>query len=173
MILDKNLEFDPSGTAITSTAVSTNVFDLHGSGLVPAPSSSVKPGRDIGGGSASGPTPMLLVLVNTTFTASGAATLNVQFQAAPDNGSGGVGSYATYAESGTIALASLVAGNTILNIDVPRILPAPNTPALLPRWLRLNYVVATGPFTGGALQAYIVLTRDDQVSYIPGVTVGN
>lgn len=173
MILDKLWEFDPAGTAITVTAASTNIVDLHGAGLVPAPSSTVKPGRDIGGGSAAGPTPMLMVLVTTTFTASGAATLNVAFQGAPDDGTGNPGAYATYAESGVIALASLVAGNMVLNIDVPRLLPAPNTPALLPRFVRLNYTVATGPFTAGKLTSYVVLTRDDQVSYIPGVAVNN
>lgn len=173
MILDKLLEFDPAGTAVTATAASTNIIDLHGANLIPAFSATVKPGRDMGGGSAGGPTPMLLVVVTTTFTAGGAGTLNVQFQAAPDNGSGAAGSFVTYAESGVQALANLVAGNTIFNIDVPRILPLPNTPALLPRFLQLNYVVATGPMTAGKLSAYIVLTSEPTGYYLPGFTVPN
>lgn len=173
MILDKLLEFDPANTAITVTAVSTNSFDAHGSGLIPAASATVKPGRDMGSGSDDGPTPRILVLVQQTFTAGGAGTLNIQFQGAPDNGSGVAGAFATYAESGVIALASLVLGNTIFNIDWPRILPMPNTPALLPRFFRLNYVVATGPFTAGQVQSEMVLTQDNYTPYLPGVVVNN
>lgn len=173
MILDKLQEFDPAGTAITSTAASTNIIDLHGANMVPAFSSTVKPGRDMGGGSAAGPTPMIIVVITTTFTAGGAATLNVQFQAAPDNGSGAAGSFVTYVETGVIALASLVAGNLIFAVDVPRILPLPNTPALLPRFLQLNYVVATGPMTAGKLSSYISLSNEYSTAYIPGITVAN
>lgn len=172
MIMDKLLEFDPSGTALTVTAASTNVLDAHGASLIPAFSSTVKPGRDMGAGGGL-ITPKLVVLITTTFGAGGAATLQVQFQGAPDNGSGAPGTYVTYAESPARALADLVAGNRILDIDWPRIAPSPNTPALLPRFYRLNYIVATGPMTSGALGAWIVLGRDDQVAYIPGVTVAN
>jgi hypothetical protein len=44
-----------------------------------------------------------------------------------------------------------VAGNVLFEIDLPlpRVIPSPNTPALLPRFLRLNYVVVTGPMTAG------------------------
>lgn len=172
MILDKLLEFDPAGTAITSTAASTNVIDLHGANLVPAFSTTVKPGRDLGGGSASGPTPMLFVVITTTFTQAG-ATLNVQFQGAPDDGTGIPGTYATYAESGVLALANMAAGNVLLAIDVARIQPLPNTPALLPRFLRLNYVVASGPFTAGKLSAYISLSNEYSTAYLPGIAVAN
>lgn len=173
MILDKLLEFDPAATAITVTAASTNIFDLHGASLIPAFSSTVLPGRDMGAGSSGANIPKIVVLVTTTFTAGGAGTLQVQFQGAPDNGSGSPGSYVTYAETPALALASLVAGNRIFDIDWPRILPTPNTPALLPRFVRLNYVVATGPMTAGKLTAYMVLGRDDQVAYIPGIAVAN
>lgn len=173
MILDKLLEFDPSGTAVSVTAASTNIIDLHGASLLPAFSSTVKPGRDIGGGSASGPTPMLMVVVTTAFVSAGGALLNVQFQGAPDDGTGAAGTYATYAESGTVAVASLAAGNLIFNIDVPRILPLPNTPALLPRFIRLNYVVTVSSFSAGKLAAYVVLSTDAPTQYLPGVTVAN
>lgn len=172
MILDKLLEFDPAGTPVTSTAASTNAIDLHGANIIPAFSSTVKPGRDMGGGSASGPTPMLFVVVTTTFTQSG-ATLNIQFQGAPDNGSGVPGTYATYAETGVMVLATMAAGAVLFAVDVPRILPLPNTPALMPRFIRLNYVVASGPFTAGALSAYIVLSAEPPTYYMPGITINN
>lgn len=169
MILDKLLEFDPAGTAITATAVSTNIFDLHGSTLLPGSSSTSKPGRDMGIGDGAGYTPKLMVLCLATFTAAGAATLNVQFQGAPDNGSGAPGTWTTYAETGTIAVANITAGVRLFDIDVPRPVPG----AALPRFYRLNYVVATGPFTAGTVQAEMVLTRDDLVSYPSGFTVAN
>lgn len=172
MIIDKQLEFDPAGTAITASAASTNVIDLHGSGLIPA--AAGKPGRDMGVGTAPGAVPRLMISIQQTFgSGGGSATLNIQFQGAPDNGSGSPGSYTTYAESGAIPQASLVAGNRVFDIDVPRVLVTPLTPATLPRFLRLNYVVASGPMTAGTIQAEIVLSRDDQVSYQAGVTVAN
>lgn len=172
MILDKNLEFDPSGTAITVTAASTNVIDLHGAGLLPGSASF--PGRDMGVGHGSGQVPKLMVQVQQTFTSGGgSATLNVQVQGAPDDGSGGIGSYVTFAETGAIAQAVLVAGVRIFDIDLPRVLPTPNAPNAMPRYLRLNYVVASGPMTAGKVQAELVLTRDDQVIYPSGITVTN
>jgi hypothetical protein len=56
-----------------------------------------------------------------------------------------------------------VAGVHIFDIDLPRVVPNPNTPALMPRFLRLNYIVATGPMTAGG-HAELVLGRDDQCS---------
>lgn len=172
MILDKLLEFDPAGTAVTSTATSTNVIDLHGSGLIPA--AAALPGRDLGGGNVgSGASPRIIVFITTTFAAAGAATLNIQFQGAPDNGSGAAGSFVTYSETGVIAKASLAAGVLAWSVPVPRILPVPNTPALLPRFLQLNYVVATGPFTAGKLSAYIALGDEASTVYQSGFTVSN
>lgn len=171
MIMDKLMEFDPAGTLITVTAASTNIFDLHGAGLIPA--AAAIPGRDMGVGSANGAIPKLMVVTQAVFTAAGAATLNVQFQGAPDNGAGVPGAYVTYVETGVIAKGILVNNVRIFDVDWPRILPAPNTPALLPRFVRLNYVVATGPFLTGSVQAEVVLGRDDQVYYQAGTTVAN
>lgn len=171
MILDGNLVFDPAATAITVTAASTNIIDLHGSGMIPAAAAGV--GRDMGIGSSSGATPKLMVVVQQTFTAAGAATLNVQVQGAPDNGSGSPGSYVTYAETGAIAKGSLVVGNRIFDIDLPRVLVTPVTPANVPRFIRLNYVVATGPMTAGTVYAALILGRDDQMTYQSGFTVSN
>lgn len=169
MILDKLLEFDPAGTAITATAASTNIFDLAGPGI---PANAAKPGRDMGIAGA-GVALKIMVAVQQTFTAGGAATLNVQAQGAPDNGAGAPGAYVTYAETGVLALAQLVVGNRIFDSDWPRPIPTPITPALLPRFIRLNYVVATGPMTAGTVQAELVLGRDDPVYYPAGFTVAN
>lgn len=173
MLIDKLLEFDPNPTAITVTAVSTNVLDLHGASLIPAPSATVKPGRDMGIGAALGAMPKLMVLVVETFTAVGAGTLQVQVQGAPDNGAGAEGAYATYAETPAIGKATLVAGVRIFDIDLPRMIPTPPTPALMPRFIRLNYIVATGPMTAGKVCSELVLGRDDNPQYLPGIAVNN
>lgn len=71
MILDKLLMFSEA-QAVTATAASTDVIDL-------APVDGTR--RDIGVGY-----PLeFWALVNTTATAAGAATVNVQLQTSPDN----------------------------------------------------------------------------------------
>lgn len=173
MILDKLLEFDPAGTAVTVTAVSTNALDLHGANIIPAPSATVKPGRDMGIGSAMGAIPKITVIATEAFDAAGAGTLQVQVQGAPDNGAGAEGAYATYAETPALGKAVLTAGVHIFDIDLPRVVPNPIAPAKMPRFLRLNYIVATGPMTAGKVASYMTIGREDLVQYIPGITVAN
>lgn len=150
MILDQLLLFD-TAVAITATADSTNVLDFLNA-------------RDMGIGAANGGTPKLMVQVMSALLAAGAATLNVQCQLSTDNVT-----YTVAAESGVIGKALLTAGRYVLAIDFPR----PQPGQALPRYCKLTYVVATGPFTGGTITAAVVLSRDDLVSYPPGFTVAN
>ena len=175
MIFDKLLEFDPTGTVLAVSVPSTNVIDLVGAGLIPSATSAVRPGIDIGGGGGGGAVPSIYVLVNTTFTAAGGATLNAAIQAAPDDGTNTntPGAYSTYAETGAIALSNLVAGNVIWSIPLPRVLPLPTTQTSRPRFLRMNYTVASGPFTAGALQAHIVLAGEPSAYYPAGIAIAN
>lgn len=149
MILDKNLEFDSTGTAMTASAASTNVIDLINA-------RDIAPGND--------PSMDIMFEVITPLLSAGATTLVIQAQGSTDNST-----YTTYAESNTIAKAALTAGRYSLAITWPR----PDIGAALPRYLRLNYVIATGPFTGGTFAAYLVLDRQDNVNYPAGVTVLN
>lgn len=165
-ILDANLIFDPAGTAVTATAVSTNVLDM---GITNGIGSSA---RDMGIGDD--PALKLLILSNGLFAAAGAGTLNIQLQGAPDNGSGAPGTYTTYAESGALSIAqlnafigSVAAGVKLFPIDLPH----REAGSAVPRYYRLNYIVATGPFTAGTLQAYMVIWRDDPLSYPSGFSV--
>jgi hypothetical protein len=143
----------------TGTQQSTNVLDLLNA-------------RDLGIGDD--PSLELLIQIMTTF-ASG-TSLQVQLQGAPDNGSGSPGTYTTMLDSGAIAEASLVAGRYILATTVPRILlPTPTGPTAaqaLPRFLRLQYITV-GTHTAGALAGFIVLDRQDQISYPAGITIAN
>ena len=144
MLLDKQNQFSAdtgdNPTALGST-VSTNIIDL---GIA----------RDIGG--AVTDQLMLLCQVATAFTSGGSATLQVQFQTAPDNGSGAPGSWSTLAQSDAIPVASLVQGYKFLPGEVP---------GGMLRFIRLNYVIATAVMTGGVLKASLVPSLDLQPAY--------
>ena len=156
MILDSNLILDPAGTAITATAVSTNVID-------------VGVGRDMGIGRPL----QVTVTSNGLFAAGGAATLQIQLEAAPDNGSGAPGTYDVLAETEALSIAQLNS-LTFQKISLVGFMLPDRAPGdSLPRFYRLNYVVATGPFTAGAVEAFINLSREQLPLYPSGFTVPN
>ena len=182
MILDALLQFDNAASVAIAagTQASTNVIDFGlGTSANPAIPSNANGGgaRDMGIGDD--PALKLLVKVSTTFTSGGAGTLSVAIQGAPDNGSGAPGSYTTWWTSPTYALATLVAGARLLNMDFPR----PPAGVAVPRFVRLLYTVGTATMTAGAVSAYLVLDRDDQMynstnnavlgGYPPGIAISN
>jgi hypothetical protein len=155
-MIDANLIFDgtlnpAAGVAITTSRASTNVLDLLA-------------GRDIGAGLAYDQEIRVDVMQN--FAGVG-ASLQVQVQEAPDNGAGAPGTYYTIAETDAIVTASLLAlGRPIARYSWPVIQANyPAGDAAPPRFLRLNYVVAAGPFTGGSVLAYLNADRDSRVIY--------
>ena len=178
MYLDSLLQFDSAANLAQAAATynSANVIDLHGvSGSVIPVLANGQGARDIGIGDD--PSLKLMVLVTTTFTSAGAATLQVNFQGAPDNGSALPGTYTTYASSATYALASLIAGARLMDQDVPR----PPAGTVFPRFLRLTYVIGTATTTAGTVESFIVGDRFDQPEisngilsgYPAGITVSN
>lgn len=144
-----------SAQAITSTAVSTNIYDVTGAGSGNAPAliwgTSTVFGADIGVGDGVA-VPYLYMSIPTTFTTSSSATLQVQVQAAIDNGSNSPGSYTTIVETDAFAVTPLVAGKVLL-LPIPPITLGES----LPRFYRINYVVGTGTFTAGAVTSVILL----------------
>lgn len=165
MILDGALQFTGVAGAVnidtptTGTQQSTNIIDLVNA-------------RDMGIGDD--PALKILIMVVAAFTVG--TSLEVQIQGAPDNGSGLPGTYVTMISSGALAEASLTAGVLILAIDLPRILMptqlAPTAAMALPRFLRLQYVTV-GTHTTGTVFGAIVLDRQDQISYPPGIVIAN
>lgn len=154
MILDSLLMFDNPSAAITATAASGNVVDLLNA-------------RDLG---------LLddididvLCDVNTAFTTTNAGTLTVQFQGSTDNST-----YTTYAESRAYAASALTAGARLLQVSLPgRSLGAAGIGGdALPRYYRMNYTVANA-FTAGKVTSGLVLDRQDQSYYPPGITIAN
>ncbi|MGL3999847.1 Bbp16 family capsid cement protein [Pantoea eucalypti] len=137
MILDKLLMFSEA-QAVTASAASTDVIDL-------GPIDGTR--RDIGVGY-----PLeLFVNVNTTAAAAGAATVNIQLQTSPDNST-----WTTLTSSGDLALSALTSGKRVMSQKVPQ---------GVQRYLRVNYVVGTGPLTAGAFTAGINLDVDNNSPY--------
>lgn len=137
MILDANLEFSDA-QAITVSAISSNVADLG-----PVTDNVL---RDIGTGEDT----YLVLSVDTTFTAAGAATLTASLLS--DSAVGLATSPTTHLTTPAIPVATLVAG-----YQVAYKLP----PGSYEQYLGMNYAVATGPFTAGKLNAFI--TKDAQL----------
>lgn len=167
MFIDINTLLSAS-QAITVTAVSTGVYDTAGLGVNVAATNITGIvnnavaafGNDIGAGGPNASAPQLQVLVNTTFTAGGAATMQIQLQAAVDAGNGVPGTWDTIVETDTYPVADLVASATfspLVSFTVPRRYPGQN----FPRFYRLNYVVATGPMLTGVLSAQLLTGIDD------------
>lgn len=129
MILDNQTLFSDR-QAVTASAASTNVIDLGpiNLGMV----------RDIGPGTA---IPVLLQVVEN-FTAAGAATLTVAIQV-DDNSA--FSSPKTVHTTAAIPVATLKAGYQLPLDWIPR--------GTDERFMRLNYTVATGPFTAGRITA--------------------
>lgn len=148
MILDRNLVFD-GGLAlafvpITASRPSTDVIDLRNASEL-----------------AWGEPLYVNVLSNGLFAAAGAATLAIDVQGSVDNST-----WTTYVSELPMAIATLnsrvVGGQPYaLRLAFP-----PRTPgAAMPRYLRLNYTVATGPFTAGAVLAFLNLGVDGNQAY--------
>jgi hypothetical protein len=179
MILDSLLQFDAANNLaqVAGTYNSTNVLDLHIiNGGLPV-LANLQGARDIGIGDD--PALKLLVLVTVAFASGGAGTLQVNFQGATDNGAGAPAAFSTYYSTPAYALATLVAGARLMDMDVPR----PPAGVAVPRYLRLTYVIGTATMTAGTVEAFIVLDRMDQMyqstsnavmgGYPAGITVAN
>lgn len=158
MILDAFQQFDNAvSLAIAAgTQASTNVLDYGIASGIPT-SANGGGARDMGIGDD--PALKLLVIVTTTFTSGGAGTLQVSLQGAVDNGSGVPAAFSTWWSSPVYALATLNAGSQLFNMDFPR----PPDGIAVPRFVRLLYTVATATMTAGAVSAYVVLDREDQM----------
>lgn len=182
MILDALLAFDTGYTMLAGTTgaigahVSTNIIDLGITSGIPS-SANGGGARDIGVGDD--PAMKLLVQVTTTITSGGAGTLAIALQGAVDDGTGAPAVFSTWWTSPAYALAALNEGSRLFDMDMPR----PPDGIAIPRYLQMQYTVGTAALTGGVLQAYIVLDRDDQAyqgtdnsimgGYPAGITVAN
>lgn len=145
----------------TGTQNSSNVVDLGVTSGVPS-SANGGGARDIGVGS-----PVLRLLVQVTTAFEGGTSIYAILAGAPDDGSGGQGSYTTMFTGPTVVEANLVAGAYLANNDVPMVVPG----QAMPRFLRLSFVTS-GTHTAGSVLGAIVLDRFDQAKGTGGALSG-
>ncbi|WP_095110436.1 Bbp16 family capsid cement protein [Pseudomonas sp. Irchel 3E20] len=146
MITDRLNTFS-NAQVVTATAASTDVLDL-------GPLTHGNTRRDIGAGE-----PIYLVVAAlTAAAAAGAATTNIQLQTSDNNST-----WVTLFDSGPLALADLPAGARPVQVAVPR---------GVRRYLRVNYLIGTGPLTAGSFWAGLVKDVQDNTKYASGFTLG-
>lgn len=155
MFFDASLNLS-SAQAITATAASTNIYDITGAGSGNAPALSIGRattfGADMGLGDGSA-NPYFVFTVPTAFVSGGGATLTIQIQGAPDNGSNAPGTWTTIVQTQAFTAAQLVA-NAVTQIPIP-----PRAAGeVLPRFYRVNYLVATSTFSAGNMNAFITMS---------------
>lgn len=146
MIFDRTLLLS-NRQAITATAPSTNVIDVGPVGTAHGHAAPLA--RNLG---LSACIPFLIQVVEDFDIAEGSPTLTVALQSSNVEGFGsGVN---TVWSSGAIALANLKAG---ANLGLVNYIPKGVLDAgIRERYFRLNYTVASGPFTAGRITAGVV-----------------
>lgn len=160
-----------SDAPTTGTQTASNIVDLGVTSGVPS-SANGGGARDIGVGDD----PMLKLLIRVVVAFVGGTSLQCTLAGAPDDGTGGQGSYTVMWTSFAVIEANLVAGADIANVDVPRVTAG----QVLPRFLRVQFITV-GTHSSGGVEATIVLDRSDQIKgatgllsgYPAGVTVSN
>ena len=147
MFVDTQAEFSDA-QAVTSTAISSNVMDLQ---------AALGAGTNIAGGNTvldigQGEDVYLVVTTQTAITDTGSdATLVVTLESALDAALSS--SPVVHLATATLAFATYsAAGSQILVAKLPI--------ADYKRYLGVRYTVASGPFTAGAIDAF--LTKDIQ-----------
>ena len=155
----------------TGTQDASNIIDLGVTLGIPT-SANGGGARDMGIGDY--PAMKLSAIVIAAFTAS--STIQVQLSGAPDNGSGGQGSYTVMWTQAT-AVTSAVAGFQLCNVDLPRVV----FEQVLPRFLKFTFIGGGTTNAAGTVEANIVLDLDQQIigttgamsGYPAGINVAN
>lgn len=146
MFIDYSLLLS-SAQAITTTAVSTNVIDIGTA-------------RDLGVGDD--PTLDINAQVVTAF--AGGTSIQAVWQGSADNST-----FVDMASGPVIALANLVVGAQLLPFPLPMFQPGLTT---MYRYFRINYVVV-GTMTAGNITSTLVLDRQANRAYAPGLVISN
>jgi hypothetical protein len=130
-----------SAQAITTSAASTNIFDVTGFGSGVAPvmlgnqGLATNLGTDLGiGQNVAHPG----VLFTVTTAGTGTGTIDFEIQAAPDNGSYSPGTYVALTRSAPVVGTSLTSGFTVY-LPLP---PIPSNFSGLPRFYQGYYTVS-------------------------------
>lgn len=149
MFIDTQNEFSDD-QAVTATAISANVYDTQSEDQ----SNTL---QNFGVGHA----PYLVVQVDETFTAAGAATLDINFES--DSVAALSASPTVHFSSAQFAVGDLIAGTRLFAVRLPQ--------DNYERYLGLRYTVGTGPFTAGKISAFITDEVNANKQYASGFTV--
>jgi hypothetical protein len=146
----------------TGTQVLSNIVDLGVTSGVPS-SANGAGARDIG----IGDDPALKLAATCPIAWVGGTSVQLELSGAPDNGSGAPGSYTVMWTSPVIAVANLIIGAQLANVDMPRVI----WEQVLPRYLRMRTIVV-GTFTTSSLEAWIALDKQEQIVGTTGALSG-
>lgn len=174
MLIDALLAFTGPNTPLSLVAgagvgIRTGIIDLLGAGVGVAPpnifGNATVFGEDAGIGQ---PREQTEVLITTALATSNAATLNIAFQGAADQGLAGgyqPSTWVTLVETGFLPLSQLTLGAILARFDWPPAVP----PNFKPRYLSMLFQPAAGTnFTAGAALAISTMGRDDTANlFIP------
>lgn len=153
MILDALTMFsNAQNLAVAAGTTDSNILDLHMAGIPVL--ANLQGARDVGVGDD----PALKLLVQVTTLFAGGTSLQAVLKGATDDGTGNPAAFTSWWASPVYALATLVAGARLYDMDMPR----PPAGVAVPRFLKMSYVTL-GTFTAGNLTAAIVLDRIDQM----------
>ncbi len=139
--VDQNLVLSDA-QALTAAAASTKSID------------TATALRDIGAGE---PVELIVSVVTALVASGGASNLTVALQDSSDNSS-----FTTVVQGPAVAKASLVAGFELLRVRLP---------AGLRRYNQVLYTPDTNDLTGGTVNAYLALNRQNNVARPSGFTV--
>lgn len=167
MITDALLAFVPAGSPLSLVGgagvdFQSAIIDLMGPGAGQAVQNifgnSAVPGQADGMG-VGDPRPEISVIVGAAFATANAATVAIEYQGAPDDGTGNPGAWQTFASTPFITAAQGAAGTQLCRL--PFLPPFPFNER--PRFLRLNFNIPAGTnFTAGTIaNALVTTTRDD------------
>lgn len=168
MITDAKLGFVFPNSPLSLVAaagvdIPTSPYDMLGNGPGTAVTNiygnSTLPGQADAMG-VGGERPELFVVIGTALVAdTGTPTLNVQLQAAADDGSNNPSTYQVLGESGELTVAQCTANQIVARL--PWLPPFPAN--LRPRFIRLNFAIPAGTnLSAGTIKAALVTTtRDD------------
>lgn len=172
MILDGNLQFSGiAGIPTVGTGTTQGTAGMGDDPMLAAITNSnntvdLLNARDMG----IGDDPALKLLTVVSVAGAGGTSMQIAVQGSPDNAT-----WTTMQTGPVIPLANLLVGTYLFATDLARIVgPFPDRPGLqvLPRYLRLLYA-AVGVFTAGRFFGYLVLDREDQIAYPPGIIIAN
>lgn len=167
MITDALLAFVPAATPLSLVAadgvdIQSNVIDLLGAGAGTLVQNfygnSAVPGQADAMG-VGDPRPEISVLVGTALATGNGATVSIEYQGAPDDGTGNPGTWQVFAATPFVTAAQGAASTQLCRL--PFVPPFPFNER--PRFLRLNFNIPAGThFTAGTISsALVTTTRDD------------